>query len=509
MSTLSNNDYSDILSEGCVGFLTALVYEFAEDLNTLLEERKLRQAYYDTGQLPNFSLETAHIRQSDWKVAPIPPDILDRRVEITGPPSRKMVINALNSGANVYMADFEDSLSPTLPNIIDGQRNLIDAIRGTITYRHPSKGTYKLNKDHAVLFVRPRGLHLIESNMLIDGAPIPASLFDFGIYMYMNAKYLVNNGRAPYFYIPKLEHYTEARWWNNVFTWAQKKLSIPVGTIRATVLLETLPAAFQMDEILYELRDHSAGLNCGRWDYIFSYIKTFRNDALRVLPDRSQVTMSAPFMDAYSKRVIQVCHRRGIHSMGGMAAQIPIRIDQEANTIALKKVYDDKTREVLAGHDGSWVAHPGLVALTKDVFDQHMPDLNQIDLQTDYTCTRDDLISSHVGEITEAGLRQNINIGYQYLDQWINGNGCVPINHLMEDAATAEISRAQVWQWRKNHVMLDSGKVLTDDYLSYIITSELGENRESPAGKLFEKFCFQDSLGDFLTLEAYEELEHG
>ena len=504
--TFKNSNCIDALPAGCIEFLTSLMCEFTDDLDALLENRISRQIEFDNGTLPTFPKETSHIRSSDWEVAPVAIDILDRRVEITGPPDRKMVINALNSGANVYMADFEDSLSPTWENVVSGQRNLADAVRGTIRYRHPTKGVYKLNKDHATLFVRPRGLHLKESNVLMNDKSVSAALFDFGVYMYINAKYLFDHGRAPYFYIPKLEHYTEARWWNSVFTWAQEKLSIPHGTVKATVLLETLPAAFQMDEILYELRDHSAGLNCGRWDYIFSYIKTFRNDPTRVLPDRSHVTMSTPFMTAYSHRVIQVCHRRGIHAMGGMAAQIPIRNDPEANEVALNKVRDDKRREVFAGHDGTWVAHPGLVSIAKEIFDEFMPEANQINLATDYGCTEGELITACDGHVTETGLRQNISVGYQYLSQWIDGNGCVPINNLMEDAATAEISRTQIWQWRTNRIMLTNGEILTGEYLKSVMIDELGDDRSTRAGQLFERMCFQDTLQDFLTLEAYKEL---
>ena len=498
---------AEVLTEGASLFLTELAREFNIKRLQLLQDRKIRQSKYDIGELPDFLPETEHIRNTDWQVAEIPPDILDRRVEITGPPERKMVINALNSGASVFMADLEDSLSPTWENVIHGQVNLRDAVRGNITYLHPTKGLYKLNDDPAVLFVRPRGLHLDEYHFAIDGAPTSASLFDFGLFMYHNARYLVDKGSAPYFYLPKLEHYTEARWWNEVFVWAQKKLGIPVGTIRATVLLETLPAAFQMNEILYELKDHSAGLNCGRWDYIFSYIKTFRYDPSRVLPNRAEVTMKAPFMSAYSRQVIQVCHRRGAHAMGGMAAQIPIRGDETANAIAMDKVLEDKRREALDGHDGTWVAHPGLVSLAKGVFDELMPGPNQITRETGYECSRDDLIQPIYGSITMAGLKKNVEIGTQYLHAWLGGNGCVPINNLMEDAATAEISRAQVWSWIKHAAVTDDGSAVNPAMLKEIIRDIVDRDPEYiEAARMFMIMCLQSPLADFLTLQAYRRI---
>ena len=501
----------EILTAGVIDFLGDLVREFTSSLDQLLENRKFRQNQYDEGLLPNFFEETAEIRGSDWRVAPIPADICDRRVEITGPPSRKMVINALNSGANVFMADFEDSLSPTWDNLLAGQQNLRDAVRGTISYYHPSKGPYTLGEDPAVLFVRPRGLHLSESHFSIDGQRCPAALFDFGIFMWHNARWLVDNRKSPYFYLPKIEHYLEARWWNDVFCWTQERLNIPHSTIRATVLIETLPAAFQLNEILWELRDHSAGLNCGRWDYIFSYIKTFQNHPDRITPDRAQIGMTSPFMDAYSKAVIQVCHRRGAHAMGGMAAQIPIRGDDQANAEAMEKVREDKHREVIAGHDGTWVAHPGLVALARSVFDQHMPSPNQISHEYNddvrYCPDQDRLLEHPSGEITLDGLRQNVDVGLRYLSAWLQGQGCVPLYNLMEDTATAEISRTQIWQWLTHSASLNDGTSITDDLLNAILAEFVEQDSDLiPASALFVDLCRSEKMVNFLTLPAYERI---
>lgn len=500
---------NEILSVEATNFLSSLVREFSPKLKELMQKRKDRQKRYDLGEVPSFDPLTKEVRISDWKCAPTPKDILDRRVEITGPPERKMVINALNSGANVFMADFEDSLSPTWSNLLEGQMNLYDAVRGTITYTHPTKGLYKLNDDPAVLFVRPRGLHLSEAHFNIDGGRCPAALFDFGIYMYHNAKWLVENGRAPYFYLPKLESGEEAKWWNDVFVWSQRRLGIPQGSIRATVLLETLPAAFQMNEMLWALRDHSAGLNCGRWDYIFSYIKTFRNHSDRVTPDRGEIGMTSHFMKSYSELVIQTCHHRGVHAMGGMAAQIPIRGDEEANTHAMTKVTNDKLREVKAGHDGTWVAHPGLVTLAKDIFDEHMSAHNQIDKETDYKLSSNDLLEPPAGEITREGLQQNIDVGVRYLAAWLQGNGCVPLYNLMEDAATAEISRTQVWQWLKYNVALEDGTPITRSLVGSL-TAALAENDIAlhEACDLFLRLCEDDTPVDFLTLPAYERIKN-
>jgi len=508
-----------ILTNDALRFIIELVREFRSRHIDLLAERKKRQDSWNNGELPKFLAETTELRKSDWKIAEIPEEILDRRVEITGPPDRKMVINALNSGANVFMADFEDSLSPTWENVINGQINLRDAVNKTITYEHPTKGTYKLNDEHAVLFVRPRGLHLAENHLEIDEQIIPASLFDFGLYIYHNWQNLINNGTRPYFYLPKLEHYFEARWWNDVFNWTQDRLGIPRGTIRATVLIETLPAAFQMNEILYELRDHSAGLNCGRWDYIFSYIKTLQSDPSRILPNRSEVTMNTHFMKSYSTQLIQTCHRRGAHAMGGMAAQIPIRDNPEANEIALQKVREDKMREVLAGHDGTWVAHPGLVKIAKDVFNDHMTEKNQIVEPTHYELIdHNDLLRAPQGNITSDALAHNINVGILYLAAWLRGEGCVPLYNLMEDAATAEISRTQVWQWIKHKAKLNEKTILTKELYEEFLSEEIIKimNSVEPdnfqrgkyveATKLFFDLTISDELTNFLTLPAYEYL---
>ena len=496
-----------LYNAGAMAFIRDLTIEFRDELKVLLDNRTATQIEYNNGKKPNFLEETKHIRESEWNVAEIPSDIKDRRVEITGPVDRKMIINALNSGANIFMADFEDSLSPSWKNILNGQLNLYEAVRKTISYEHPIKGTYTLVDEPAVLFVRPRGLHLYESHFTIDDVSVPACLFDFGLYMYHNARYLVENGQAPYFYLPKIEHYTEARWWNSVFNWTQERLGIPTGTFRATVLLETLPASFQMDEILWELKYHSAGLNCGRWDYIFSYIKTFRNDSSRVLPDRGSVTMESHFMRKYSERVIQVCHRRNIHAIGGMAAQIPIRGDEKANKIALDKVRADKEREVKAGHDGTWVAHPGLINLTREIFDKHMSTDNQIDKKVDYDINQNDLIQPPDGEITEEGLKQNIDVGIKYLYAWLNGIGCVPLYNLMEDAATAEISRTQVWQWIKHKAQLKDTRIVDKQLVSSYITEVVNKEPElKNSADIFAELCFNDKLVDFLTLPAYEKI---
>ena len=502
--------YPSILDSGAIEFLSLLARNFATRRNELLQVRTERQGAYDEGSLPDFDSATEDIRESDWTVAEIPPTLQDRRVEITGPPDRKMVINALNSGASVFMADFEDSLSPTWENVLLGQQNLKDAVRKTITYQHPTKGLYRLNESTAELFVRPRGLHLDEAHFKVDGESIPASLFDFGLYMYHNAEYRVSSGTGPYFYLPKLEHYLEARWWNDVFEWSQDFLDVPQGSIRATVLLETLPAAFQMNEILWELRDHSAGLNCGRWDYIFSYIKTLRNHADRVTPDRGQIGMTTPFMKAYSQAVIQICHRRGIHAMGGMAAQIPIRGDEQANDVAIGKVLSDKHREASDGHDGTWVAHPGLVSLAKGVFDDLMPKANQINRETNYKSdTQQQLLETPAGTVTLMGLQQNVDVGVRYLAAWLDGQGCVPLYNLMEDAATAEISRTQVWQWIKYQVPMIDGTPVTKGLVGGLIM-QLGENEPElmEACELFFELCVENELTSFLTLPAYNRIKN-
>ncbi|HMT20774.1 MAG TPA: malate synthase A, partial [Promineifilum sp.] len=443
--------FDEILTPEALAFIAELQRTFNGRRLDLLQRRTERQKAIDAGEMPDFLPQTAEIRSADWTVAPIPPDLQDRRVEITGPVDRKMVINALNSGANVYMADFEDSHSPTWAATIEGQINLRDAVRRTITFTSPEGKAYKLNERTAVLLARPRGWHLSEKHVLVDDAPMSASLFDFGLYFFHNAQELLRRETGPYFYLPKLESHLEARLWNDVFVMAQERLGLPVGTIRATVLIENILATFEMDEILWELRDHSAGLNCGRWDYIFSAIRKFQKHPDLYLPDRAQVTMTTPFMRAYSQLVIRTCHRRNVHAMGGMAAQIPIKSDPEANEAALAKVRADKEREAKDGHDGTWVAHPGLVAIAREIFDKYMPTPNQIHRKReDVHVTVADLLAISTGTITSAGLRTNVDVGIRYMAAWLSGNGCVPIYNLMEDAATAEISRSQIWQWLHN-----------------------------------------------------------
>ena len=471
--------------------------------------------------LPDFLPDTEHIRSSNWCVAPPPDDLQDRRVEITGPVDRKMVINALNSSANCFMADFEDSHSPTWIGTLDGQINVGDAVDGTIEYVQPdTKKHYKLKDQVATLLVRPRGWHLDEKHVLVDRQPISASLFDFGLYFFHNAQKLIDKGSGPYFYLPKLESHLEARLWNDVFIHAQQELGIPHGTIRATVLIETIPAAFEMDEILYELRDHMAGLNCGRWDYIFSFIKRFRSRPDMVLPDRAQVTMTTHMMRSYSLLAIKTCHRRGAAAIGGMAAQIPIKDDPAANEQALEKVRADKNREANDGHDGTWVAHPGLVQVAKAEFDAVMPSPNQIHRQReDVRVTRDDLLQVPAGTITEEGLRLNIRVGVQYMESWLRGNGCVPLYNLMEDAATAEISRTQVWQWLHNAKQLDDGRTITAELFRQFFNEEMDRIRHEVgqprfdsgqfglAAKLFHDIIERDELEEFLTLRAYPCLD--
>ncbi len=499
----------DILNAEALAFVADLARRFGGRVDELLARRRERQARWDAGEAPDFLPETADVRRADWTVAPLPADLQDRRVEITGPTDRKMVINALNSGANVFMADFEDSLAPTWTNVLEGQANLRDAVRGTITHEEGGKH-YALQPKHAVLFVRPRGWHLFERHVRVDGEPVPGGLFDFGLYFFHNAEALRKKGTGPYFYLPKMQSHLEARLWNDVFVHAQQVRGVPTGTIKATVLIETLPGAFEMDEILYELRQHSAGLNCGRWDYIFSYIKTRRAHAEAVLPDRGQVTMTQPFMRAYTQKVIQTCHRRNVHAMGGMSAYIPDRRDPEANERAMAQVRADKEREVRDGHDGTWVAHPGLVGLAREVFDAHMKGPNQIDRKReDVNVGRDDLLAVPQGTRTEHGLRHNVRVGIQYIESWLNGRGCVPLYGLMEDAATAEISRTQVWQWRRYGAALDDGRVVTDALVRAVIADEAAHfegGRFDAARQLFERLVLADTADDFLTLSAYESL---
>ncbi|MCK6529944.1 malate synthase A [Myxococcota bacterium] len=509
----------EVLTSGALAFVARLAREFTPRVDALLARRRDVQARLDAGVRLRFLPETASIRASEWEVAPLPADLLDRRVEITGPVDRKMIINALNSGANVFMADFEDSSTPTWENQVQGQVNLADAVRRQIRYEAGTGKVYALAPKTAVLMVRPRGWHLWEKHLLVDGRPVPGGLFDFGLYFFHNAHELLRRGSGPYFYLPKMESHLEARVWNEVFTLAERELDVPYGSIKATVLIETIPAAFEMDEILYELRDHSAGLNCGRWDYIFSFIKRHRNDPAFVMPDRGRVTMEQPCMRAYTQLVIRTCHRRGVHAMGGMAAQIPIKGDPGANEAALAKVRADKLREVRDGHDGTWVAHPGLVPVAREVFDAHMPGRNQIDRKReDVVVGQDDLLRVPEGPRTEAGLRQNVNVALLYLESWLRGIGCVPLYDLMEDAATAEISRAQIWQWIRHGATLDDGRVVTVGLVRQVfdeesarIAEDLGEERMragrfGEARELFERLCTSDTFEEFLTLAAYDRV---
>lgn len=510
----------EILSPEAVQFLRELDCRFEARRVQLLEARRSRQEEFDGGCLPKFLVETDDIRHGDWVAAPVPPELLDRRVEITGPPDRKMVINALNSGANVFMADFEDANAPTWKNCIEGQRNLRDANLRTISWCSGEGRIYELGPNPAVLFVRPRGWHMVEKHFCFSGSPMSASLFDFGLYFFHNYRILLKRGSAPYFYLPKMESHFEARLWNDVFLFAQEYVGIPKGTIRATVLIETIPAAFEMDEILYELRHHSAGLNCGRWDYIFSFIKKFRSREEFVLPDRGMITMEQPFLRSYVELLIHTCHRRGVHAMGGMAAQIPIRNDAAANEEAMERVRQDKLREVRAGHDGTWVAHPGLIAIARDVFDQSMPGRNQIRMPAEKRSriVSTDLLQIPEGQITEAGLRRNIDVALQYIESWLRGNGCVPIYNLMEDAATAEISRAQLWQWIHHQARLQDARTITFDLVESMLQEVLDQMRSMMGGKAWAASRFgpaaeilkELSTGkfqDFLTTAAYSELD--
>ncbi len=508
-TALRNELETEILTPEASAFLSRLARKFEPRRQELLAARGVRQQRIDAGNLPDFLPETAHIREKEWTVAPIPNDLLDRRVEITGPVDRKMIINALNSGANVFMADFEDSNSPTWQNNLEGQLNLRDAVEGTISYISPEGKRYELNPRVATLVVRPRGWHLDEKHFLVDRKPISASLFDFGLYFFHNAKQLIHKGTGPYFYLPKMESHLEARLWNDVFCFAQDELGISRGSIRATVLIETILAAFEMDEILYELRDHSSGLNCGRWDYIFSFIKKFRNRPDFVLPDRSIVTMDKHFLKSYVSLLIQTCHRRGIHAMGGMAAQIPIKNDPDANEKALHKVRQDKLREVNAGHDGTWVAHPGLVPIAKQIFDAHMKDANQIRRRPDdVRVISKDLLAVPEGNITEQGLRWNIDVSLQYLESWLRGSGCVPIYNLMEDAATAEICRAQIWQWVRHGARLSDGRPVTQEMVRNVMAEQkLQGGRIAQAAEILERMMTSPDFAEFLTLVAYDYVD--
>jgi len=509
---------AEILTPAALEFIAELERKTRSRRQSLLAARAARQARLDAGELPDFLPQTASVRRGEWRVGPVPADLQDRRVEITGPVDRKMVINALNSGARMFMADFEDSHAPTWEATLEGQINLRDAINGTIEFQSPEGKRYQLKPQHATLLVRPRGWHLVEKHVLVDGQPMSAGVFDFGLYFYHNAANLLARGTGPYFYLPKLESHLEARLWNDVFKLAQIDLGIPQGTIKATVLIETILAAFEMDEILFELREHIVGLNCGRWDYIFSFIKKFRNRPEFVLPDRATVTMTTHFLRSYSRLLIQTCHRRGAHAMGGMAAQIPIKHDPAANEQALAKVRADKEREASEGHDGTWVAHPGLVPVATEVFNSYMPAPNQLGRPNpDLHIRAADLLTVPEGAITPEGLRINVAVGVRYLEAWLRGTGCVPIFNLMEDAATAEISRAQVWQWiRHPKGRFADGTRITRQLVEEVLERELealrielgetayDESKFDEAGALFLEVSTADEFVEFLTLPAYE-----
>ena len=515
-------EYAEILTPDALAFAAKLQRAFGGRRAELLARRAARQRDFDAGKLPDFLPETRAVREAEWTCAAVPQDIQDRRVEITGPVDRKMIINALNSGAKVFMADFEDANTPKWDNLIQGQINLRDAIRRRIDYLSPEGKEYKLNEKVATLFVRPRGWHLTEKHVAVDGQPIAGGIFDFALYFVHNAKELVARGSGPYFYLPKLESHLEARLWNDIFVMAQDELGIPRGTIKATVLIETILAAFEMDEILHELRQHSAGLNAGRWDYIFSCVKKFRLNREFCLADRALVTMTTPFMKSYAELLIKTCHRRGIHAMGGMAAQIPVKNDEAANAEAFAKVKADKEREATIGHDGTWVAHPGLVEVAQEAFDRLMPAVNQIasKKRSDVRVTAADLLKFEPeAPITEKGLRLNINVAIQYIGAWLAGQGAVPIFNLMEDAATAEISRSQVWQWiRSAKGKLDDRRKVTREMVAAMIPEEMqkirdllgpgfGEGRYNEAAEVFAELVNSDSFVEFLTLPAYELID--
>lgn len=513
--------YSNILTPEALAFLEALHIQFNAKRKELLHLRIVRQNEIDKGIFPDFLPNTASIRNSDWTAAPIPLDIQDRRVEITGPVDAKMIINALNSGANVFMADFEDANSPTFDNCMQGQQNLNKAILGTLEFQAENGKQYRQDPlSKTVLMVRPRGWHLQESHLSFENEPASGSLVDFGLFFFHNAQSLLAKNTQPYFYLPKLESHLEARLWNDVFVFAQDYLKIPQGTIKATVLIETILATFEVHEIIYELRDHMVGLNCGRWDYIFSYIKKFAKHPECILPDRAEVTMASPFMDAYSRFVIQTCHRRGVHAMGGMSAFIPIKNDEEANAKVFEKVYADKLREVQNGHDGTWVAHPGLIPIAKKVFDENMPTPHQYEKRREEDVFEaKDFLECPQGNKTEKGLRQNIQVGILYIESWLRGVGAAAIHNLMEDAATAEISRIQVWQWIRFSVVVDNDRIVTQEWVRELIEEEMvaikeyvGDSRYATgrfdeAKSLFQELVFNASCPEFLTLQAYQILE--
>ncbi len=513
-------EWQEILTPQAVAFVNELAQRFTPQVRELLQRRAQRQSELDAGALPDFLPETQAVRDGDWKVAPIPADLLDRRVEITGPTDRKMVINALNSGARVFMADCEDSLCPSWANVVQGQLNLRDAVLQTIEFESPEGKQYRLRDQTAVLLVRPRGWHLPEKHWLLAGQPVPGAFVDFGLYLFHNAAELKTRGSGPYFYLPKLENHREARLWAEVFAFAEQSLGIAHGTIKVTVLIETILAAFEMDEILWELRDYIVGLNCGRWDYIFSYIKKFSRRADFVLPDRNQVTMTAHFLRSYSLLVIKTCHRRRAFAIGGMAAQIPIKDDPAANERAIGKVRADKEREAGDGHDGTWVAHPGLVPVAIEVFDRLMPTPNNLHrLRDDVQVSAKDLLAVPEGTITEAGLRNDVDVSIRYMASWLDGNGCVPIHDLMEDAATAEIARAQLWQWIRHRCRLDDGRAITLELVRAIAQQVLAAIREEAgeaafaaghyerAASLIDDLTARPDFETFLTLTAYREID--
>jgi malate synthase len=512
--------YEEIVTHEALAFVADLHRAFDGERKALLAARAARQKRFDAGELPDFLPETKAIRDGAWKVAPIPADLQDRRVEITGPVDRKMVINALNSGAKVFMADFEDANAPSWANNVEGQINLKDRWAGKLAFTDPGTGkAYALKDKPAVLIVRPRGWHLLEAEMQVDGAPVSGGLFDFGLYLFHNAKQQIAQGTGPYFYLPKLESHREARLWDQVFVRAQEKLGLPVGTIKATVLIETLPAAFEMDEILYELKDHIAGLNCGRWDYIFSFIKKTAKNPAFLMPDRGQVVMGKAFLRAYSLLLIKTCHRRGAFAMGGMAAQIPVKNDPAANAAAFAKVKADKEREAGDGHDGTWVAHPDLVPVAMEVFDRLMPQPNQLGkLREDVKVGRKDLLDVHEGARSEAGLRENIRVGVQYIEAWLRGRGAVPLYNLMEDAATAEISRAQIWQQLRHEAALDDGRKVSVALFLDCLRDEMAKLRATLGAEVYDRGRFPEAIRlfrelsmapafeDFLTVPAYQLL---
>ncbi len=513
----------EVLTPDALRFVADLQRLFNGRRIELLGRRQLRQADFDRGIKPGFPEESRANRESVWHVPPPPADLLDRRVEITGPVERKMMINALNSGAKVFMADFEDALSPTWNNLLDGHVNLKDAINRTITFNNPDGRVYRLNAQIATLMVRPRGWHLVEKHASLGGQPVSGSLFDFGLHVFHNMRNLLERGSGPYFYLPKLENHLEARLWNDVFSYTEDRMNLPRGCIRATVLVETILGAMEMEDILYELREHSAGLNAGRWDYIFSVIKKFRNDANAVLPDRAQVVMTVPFMRAYTEQLVKVCHKRGAQAIGGMAAFIPSRRDAAVNAVAMDKVRDDKEREVSDGFDGTWVAHPDLVPLATQVFDQYLGSRpNQMERQRpEVHTTPDMLLDFHIpgGQVTEAGVRLNVSVGMQYIASWLNGVGAAAIYNLMEDAATAEISRAQLWQWTHNNVPLSGGGTVTKELVRTILQQELTKLEDGVKGgtvapapydraaKLLDEVALADAFSDFLTLATYREID--